>query len=494
MSVYHAFISHKSEDEPIARALKENLERFSPDKLEVHYSGEISFGTGYRQWIEEYLIRSKVLIFLYTANEIEDSSEMEIKEYWSWCMFEIGTFHGHKLREKNICKDNPNKPIICIKHPDISKPPSPIEDIQVCDAKEPNLKKLVEQLIYEPCIFSEEPLVSKKDDLLVQLAVGAILKAFKPSVNTRYFEKRLVITLSKYDGEEIQESDIDDADLSGNQSTMRFLNLPSNGSKWSVLYNQFKARDQNKWLDQIRKSIERIKQRGDPIDDLQPFTTPDNKTYIPVITRAEMYRKAEGQNNIKIHPKKICVIFTIMPSFSIPSFYLLNMGDVIEKWVNYPPTSIVKIDWEKRSGNEYHQSDIAGTPYVCHANKEFADLWDFTYDEFLPNFDNDPSRRLTDAVLMNSIHDYVEPDHLQQFKDDQEKLIDQIIFKRKDDLARVPLQFNSKHRKEAYKNTCYLPYLISKQTIGDLSGPHEMYLLVCYVKDFFPLTDIDNHK
>ena len=80
MSVYHAFISHKSEDEPIARALKENLERFSPDKLEVHYSGEISFGTGYRQWIEEYLIRSKVLIFLYTANEIEDSSEMEIKQ------------------------------------------------------------------------------------------------------------------------------------------------------------------------------------------------------------------------------------------------------------------------------------------------------------------------------------------------------------------------------------------------------------------------------
>ena len=480
MTDFHAFISHKTEDQSIAQALKGALETLSKNKLKVHHSGEMPAGEDWREWIDKRLIESQALLFLYTTLEKRD---------WRWCSYEIGTFHGHKIRRQETSNTN----IYCIKHPDIPNPPPPIEHIQVCDADENSLSELFGKLIYKKNVFAErplveEPLTGKEDRKNFDETIEKIVKAFKPPVKIELFEKRLEINLSKIVKGKIVQRDIDNAEITGNDDTMKFLNLPE-GTKWQSLYDKFKSRGENAWLDQIMESIDRITRNENPIAVMQAFTMPDGKAYIPVVTRVETFPSTDDNQNEIIIPKQLCVIFTYIPNNQPPPYTLTDMRDLIEKWYNYPPTSVVKIKWKKRRGIKYDAEDMIDEPYVCAANSEFARLWNFTYKEFFPNPNDDPNLRLTDKRLFEFIEGYIDPEHLDKFLADQEQLAKRIIFQSQDGLAKIPMQFNDQHHDVEYRNQAYLPYLISKHKIGDDQGPHEMYLLVCYIKDFLPLTE-----
>lgn len=477
---YHVFISHKTEDHSIARTLKSALEVLSEFKLKIHLSEEMPHGVDWRSWIEKSLIRSDKLIFLYTSTESERD--------WRWCVYEIGMFHGNRISKKKICDTEDNKDsnahdVLCIKHPDISNPPTPIENIQVCDADEPGIRKLFDQLISHKCQFSEKPLVSRPDPDRFDEEVNKVVSSFNPPVKTEFFEKRLIITLSKIEGKEIKEQDLANSDLSGNPDTMAFLRLPQEGAKWERLYNIFKAKGEHVWMDQISKSIEHIKKQLDLIDVLQTFTAPSGEIYIPIVTRVERFQFIKNEK-VTIIPKQMSVIFTPMPVVSSPPYSLQDMTELTGKWTNYPPTSVVRIKWKGRSGKFYDEKDMIEEPVVCAANTEFAKLWDFTYDDYFPNPDDEPHRRLTDPNLFDFIEGYIDQKDLDEFMKDQVRLGERIIFQNKDDFAKVPLRFNEHHRWDHYKNKSYLPYLISKHLIGDVSGPHEMYLLVCYIRGF----------
>ena len=123
---------------------------------------------------------------------------------------------------------------------------------------------------------------------------------------------------------------------------------------------------------------------------------------------------------------------------------------------------------------------MIGEPFVCAANVEFSKLYDFTYKDYFPN----PEDELNDSYLFESIKGFIDKKDLDNFIKDQERISERIIFQNKDDHAKIPLKFNEHHPLDRYKNRSYLPYLISKHLIGDVSGPHEMYLLICYIKEF----------
>ena len=278
MAKFSAFISHKTEDQSIAQALKLALETLSKHKMIVHHSGEVATGDVWRKWIDDRVLESQVLIFLYTT--------MERNRGWRWCFFAIGMFRGNKM----LGEETSNQNIYCIKHPEIPEPPSPIEHIQVCNADEKSLSELFRQLIYSKGVFSsealvEDPLITEGDVAKFNKEVKKVVKAFTPPVQVSFFEKRLEINLSKIVEDEIVESSINDAELSGNESTMRFLNIQE-GTKWQKLYGKFQAWGEHTWLDQVRDSIDRIKRQEDPIDVLHPFKMPNGKTYIPVVTRS----------------------------------------------------------------------------------------------------------------------------------------------------------------------------------------------------------------
>ena len=479
--LYHVFISHKAEDQSIALTLKRALKVLSQFRLKIHLSEEMPKGADWRGWIESNLLRSDKLIFLYTSTESERD--------WRWCVYEIGIFHGNRISRTKVCETknyqgNSKYDVLCIKHPDIPKPPKPIENIQVCDADEPGIRQLFEQLLYEKCEFSEEPLVVDRDEEMFNEHVNKVVSSFNPPVKIDFFEKRLIITLSEIEDKEIKEKDLKNSDLSGNLDTMAFLRLPQQGAKWEGLYKRLKAKGQHTWMDQISESIDNIKKQLDPIDVLQPFEPHKGETFIPIVTRVERFQFIK-KGKETIIPKEMSIIFTPMPVKTDP-YTLKDMSQLTEKWTNYPPTSIVKIKWKGRSGKTYKPADMIEEPVVCAANTEFAKIWDFTYDEYFPNPDDDPNKRLTDPNLFEFIDGYIDQKDLDEFIKDQERLADRIIFQNKDDYAKVPLKFNEHHRWDYIKNTSYLPYLISKHLIGDVSGPHEMYLLVCYIRDFNP--------
>jgi hypothetical protein len=484
MPEFHAFISHKTEDRPIAELLKKSIEWLSHEQLRIHYSGEIPYGTNWREWIERQLIKSQILIFLYTTTGKDTD--------WLWCFYEIGIFRGNRIGKTRVCEtkngeDSLSNNILGIKHPSIQNPPTQIEDIQFCDADVAGITELFSQLLYDKCVFSEKPLVANKDPDRLGVEVKSIVRALKPPVEIKYFDKRLCLTMSKFEDETIKEYTLDNSPVSGNDITMRFLNLPPDGTKWHSLYSQFKLRGENTWLDQIGESIERIKMQTEPFESLQPFKKPNGETFIPIITRIETFRVIEADTE-RIIPMQLFVIFTRMPQVTVPSYTLIDMSELTQKWTNYPPTSVVKIRWKQRKSiTSYHADDIIEEPYVCAANEKFADLWDFKYQDYFPNPNDEPGRRLTDPILMEFVKDCIDPVNLEKLSKDQERLAKRIIFDLKDDLAEIPLQFNNRHNMPEYRNQAYLPYLVSKHIVGDYSGPHDMYLLVCYIKDFLPL-------
>jgi hypothetical protein len=480
---YHVFISHNAEDQSIARTLKSALKVLSQFQLKIHLSEEMPNGADWRKWIESNLLRSDKLIFLYTSTESEKD--------WRWCVYEIGIFYGNKISKTKVCETKNNQgnnkhDVLCIKHPDIPKPPKPIENIQVCDANEPGIKKLFEQLLYEKCEFLEEPLVTDRDQDLFGEQVNKVVSSFNPPVKIDFFEKRLIITLSEIEDKEIKEKELENSDLSGNSETMVFLKLPQQGAKWEKLYKRLKSKGQHTWMDQLSQSIDNIKKQFPPIDVLQSFAPSNAEIYIPIVTRVERFHFIKKSKEVVI-PKQISVIFTPMPTVKSPPYTLKDMSELTGKWTNYPPTSIVKINWKGRSGKVYKKKDMIGEPVVCAANTEFAKLWDFTYDEYFPNPNDDPNKRLTDANLFEFVEGYIDKNDLDEFMKDQERLAKRIIFQNKDDYAKVPLKFNEHHRWDYIKNKSYLPYLISKHLIGGIAGLHEMYLLVCYIRDFNPI-------
>ncbi len=484
---YHVFISHKDEDQSIAKTLKNALEVLSEFQLKIHLSEEMFHGADWRNWIEKRLIKSDKLIFLYTSTESERD--------WRWCVYEIGIFHGNKISKMKISdtenyQKNNKYDVLCIKHPDIPKPPKPIENIQVCDADEPGIKKLFEQLIYTKDQFSPKPLVTKRNQERFDEEVNKVVSSFNPPVKIDFFEKRLIITLSEIEDKEIKEKDLKNSDLSGNPDTMAFLKLPQEGTKWEGLYKRLKAKGEHTWMDQISESIDNIKNQLDPTDVLQSFAPFNDQIYIPIVTRVERFQFIKDGKQVII-PKQMSVIFSPMPAVKSPSYTLKDMSELTKKWTNYPPTSIVKIKWKERSGKAYKKEDMLGEPVVCAANNEFAKLWDFTYDEYFPNFNDDPNRRLTDSNLFEFIEGYIDKKDLDEFTKDQERLAERIIFQNKDDYAKVPLRFNENHRWDYIKNKSYLPYLISKHLIGDVSGPHDMYLLICYIRGFNPTNHLE---
>lgn len=496
---YNIFISHKSEDEAIASVLKKCLEDLSQFKLNIHISGKMHGGVEWRNWIEKTILASHYLIFLYTSVGSEKD--------WNWCVYELGLFHGKRAKEyshneldyenSDLSKNHyetdifksdteiENSKVICIKHPAILKPPSQIENIQVINADPEGIKKLFTQLVYEGGSFCEDSLISPVDQVRFPEAVDKFVDSFRHTVEIEFFTKRMVVTLKDNTERTITEKDLDVAQISGNEETMEFLNIPRGMKNWKELYESFKANKQSAWLDQVRESIEWIQKNKEPHEVMQPFINHVGKRIIPIISRVETSRVTEGTDTI-IKPKELALSFVPIHDPPPPSYQLDDMSHLTTKWTTYPPTSIVKISWERLNGNIYRKEDIQSA-VVCSANESFAQLWDFTYQDFLPNLDDDPARRLTDPILFESIKNYIEPDHLAKFMKDQERLFERIVIQRKDAIAEIPLQFNDRHPREEYKNQAYLPYLISKHLVGDVSGEHEMYLLVCYIRDFWPI-------
>ncbi|BBO66206.1 hypothetical protein DSCA_01360 [Desulfosarcina alkanivorans] len=463
---YGIFISHRLEDRNLALAVSGILRLLGNKKLEPFVCTDIPGGREWRDWIDEKIGKTDILLFLYTEESFD----------WMWCFYEIGLF-------RHPSDPNPG-PIICIRNSSITSLPSPLEKYQAYEATEADVKQFLEDLLYKGTFTNGDrinPEVFANDNYA--LAIQDFLNAFKPSkIEKKFYAKRAVFDLGNFDQDTNDEED-NTVTVVSDPYTMEEIFLSSGKiTRWQDLYEKFKKEDQAAWIDQIRETIENIK-KGDAIGYvMKPFISRDHKKYIPVLTRVE---QMPSEDRKTIIPLKIYVIFIpcsdVEENCDLVDFsYASDPKYLLELWKTIMPTSIIRVRWKgKSSPIRYSIDDLVDTPVAYAINPSFADLYNFNYQEF-PDPDGD--NPLTADSLLKLIEEFiVDGDaYIQKIVDDQAEISQRIIFEGSNAFAKVPLKFNDKH--PLYPNSSYLPCLVSKSTIGDINGPHLTYLGVVYVR------------
>ena len=169
----------------------------------------------------------------------------------------------------------------------------------------------------------------------------------------------------------------------------------------------------------------------------------------------------------------------------------------LQGWSTYLPTSIVRIDWKRRSDNlSYHPDDMDGAPVVADANYLFRQIFHIENVNLGPDYPSD----VTFENLMSRIEPYVDERDYTDFLTEQAQLLKWIVFDNGQASAEVPLRFKGTgngddgalHPNKEIRGKVYLPCLTAKTTIGDPEHPHTTYLLVSFIEQFWP-TDHPEH-
>lgn len=164
----------------------------------------------------------------------------------------------------------------------------------------------------------------------------------------------------------------------------------------------------------------------------------------------------------------------------------LDPGHVMSPaWSTYTPFSVVRIKWQRKRGDKYDPTDMIGTPVIYEANNDYFRMFDLEGGPDAP--DPDGESALIVSKMIERLKDYIEPQHYEKFKEDQDLLAEKIILNDRIWQAKVPMQFNDKH--EAYANQIYLPSMIGKRVVGSPQSPHVVFLAIAFIKEFLPLPD-----
>jgi hypothetical protein len=316
-----------------------------------------------------------------------------------------------------------------------------------------------------------------------ETAVKRISNIFSTTQTESYARS---VSIGLPEPEDTQAPDIEHAFIDGDQIVMEILNAPTTGIGWPQLYAQFHRENQARWLDELREFFDEI--ITNPVRRpgwaMTPFAR-DGRSYIPVLSRIDRKRRVTPQGRVFL-PKTLSVL--LIPKSVEPLDEPPNPAEMLKGWSTYYPASVVKIRWKKKSEqNQYLPDDLIGIPIVCAFNDSFATLFDYAPEEF-PKPDG-PMPATSDSLL-ERIARFVLPDHLKKLKKNQVEVAQRIIFEERNYYATVPLQFNRLH--PSYPDALFLPCLMSKRVVGSQIGQHETYLVIAYVRDFWPVDHPNN--
>lgn len=475
---YGLFISHRSEDREIARVLQGALELFSKFRLDsttnIYVCESMPGGTDWRNWIDEKIAKSTILVFLYTEENAD----------WRWCLYEIGLFHGARShgRDKKVH-------MITLKNPTIEKPLPPIDQFQAYDANGAGITAFFKDLCFngeftEGVIFNKEfnAMMPRFSDTF-EMMVNAFLL---PKSETEYLARRIWFDLGGKHEDHGLRMGIEEALIDGDDATLEIVNA-SRGTSFRDLYAQFQRRGQAAWLDEIKSAWDEVRQNRRPYGFLSTFFTPNRNRYKPVISQIDKHRLTV-KNEDSIIPKRLVAILVPCPEAepASPNTAGSPAPDLfLSDWSTYFPWSIVRIRWQKKSGKFYALEDMIEEPVVCAINEAFSQLFDFVYPSIL---ETEGPGAWTSQRLLEQVQDYVLPEHMAKLREDQALVSTRIILQERIAHAAIPLQFNERHPNPLYRNGVYLPCMIAKRIVGEQSDKHETFLLVVYIKDFYPLT------
>ena len=143
------FISHKSDDEPIARQIRDLLASGS-NQINGFISSEIKAGDDWFKRIKESILESKILLLLLIKPRVD----------WDWPLLEAGL--AVDLNDDGLRR------VVCLHHPKTT-PPAPLTNWQTVPADEEHLNKFLQSL------YGDADYVGLKTPLHEKLANNATL-------------------------------------------------------------------------------------------------------------------------------------------------------------------------------------------------------------------------------------------------------------------------------------------------------------------------------
>lgn len=466
------FISHRFEDSEIATKLKSKLQNhLAKDKVVVHVCEDTQGEKSWKDWIEEKIAASQILIFLYTV---------EHEEAWRWCMYEIGLFNGLRAAHKE-------RKLVCLKNPHLEQLPSPLSDVTPYVADEAGLRSFLHQLLRTNTHTGKTLVESPQTDwdVFFDQAVVDIDRAF---VQTRLFKKfynqRITIDLKTDRNMEIRTR-VENSVISGESQTMRILMAHSTESDWKHVYENFRRIDQATWLNQLMTVAENLASDREPPRILHPFVIKGDhgrEWYLPVVSATEMLHPPVPQEEPT--PTKINVIF-------LPQ--LLSQEGLLQTLPTLIPFCKVKfwLDGDTEDGTKKLAEDENGKerePQVTEMNRFCLRLYNISRTVFEEENISWTSRMLLERLKRNN---FVREEDVNKLYSDQGRVIRELLLEGfPNSEAWIPLRLTELH--SSYPNECFLPCIVSSQPQGDTTREHFVYVLVAYVKEFWPPDDDKN--
>ncbi len=227
------FLSHKGKDISIAQAIKDELERYGPNRLFIYLSEGIAFGEDWSEDIHNALRNADWLFLLYTDPTPE----------WDWCLYEVGFFAARKDRR-----------LICLYRAGLD-PPGPMKRWQSVRAKKEDWVKLLDEIFGKPFRKGVVPINTKLANNVQELANMAdkIIKIVGPKPVTKYYNNFLTLHLEVAQAAiATEKGEVPKATkvLHSDQDSLRMFGLeekPYGYWTWGELVQDLKAPDEIEW-------------------------------------------------------------------------------------------------------------------------------------------------------------------------------------------------------------------------------------------------------
>lgn len=178
------------------------------------------------------------------------------------------------------------------------------------------------------------------------------------------------------------------------------------------------------------------------------------------------------ENNLK----KMYEAPSTWPSFMHELVLQIDPAGLLHAWTTYYPTSLVRVQWSRRSENSYAPSDLASEPVVIAGNPAFCQLYGIT----VIGDPNNPIEALTMKVSLSKLESLMTEEDFTAFCRDQQDVSQKILFDNDFSQTKVPIKFKE-HPVRQYIDGVFMPMLVGKKVVGNQRSFHTTYLLVTYI-------------
>jgi hypothetical protein len=265
------FISHKTEDREAALYLKERLELLGANRVVGFVSEDITPGADWKEWIEESIGESNVLVLLFTRSTAT----------WDWCLYETGLFTAL------------DKGAVIVVHGEGDDPPSPLKHIQAIAATPDKVSGLLKNFFGKSTIKGIRPpeinpKLANNPKALEDEAIK-ICDFFRGQrEQSRVYTKQIVLKIKQQEDGILKEIP-GDSQIIAEQDTLSMFGLSKRIGKghwtWDDLTKHLSNED---WMGSLQTAIIKA-YKSETFDNIQTtLQTQKGQVFRPVLHRLEI--------------------------------------------------------------------------------------------------------------------------------------------------------------------------------------------------------------